>query len=116
MKKIIYPLLIGLTAVFTSSCGSNMTFEEQIKQDVYEKISSGYCEADKIAKDAEIKNLQIGEITPIGDTGMIDVSLDFDVVDSDGTERHVKEAMLYLENSNGGRKMLAIFCEYDYRK
>lgn len=44
---------------------------------------------------------------------MIDVSLEFDVVDSDGTDQHMKKAMLYLEN--GDNKMLAVFCDYDYR-
>lgn len=116
MKKVIYPLMIGLTVVITSSCGKKKTFEDQIKQDVYEKISSGYCEDDKIAKDAEIKNLQIGEITPIGNTGMIDVSLEFDVLDSEGTEQHMTKAMLYLENESGGSKTLAVFCDYDYRE
>ncbi len=116
MKKVIYSLLIALAVMFISSCDKKMTFEDQIKQDVYEKISSGYCESDNIAKDAEIKNFQIGEITPIGDTGMIDVSLEFDVVDSDGTEQHMEKAMLYLENERGGDKILAIFCDYDYRE
>ena len=116
MKKVICQLMIGLIVVFVSSCGKKITFEEQIEKDVYEKISSGYCESDKIAKDAEIKNLQIGEITPIGDTGMIDVSLEFDVVGPDGTEQHIKKAMLYLEPLSGGRKTLAVFCDYDYRE
>jgi len=115
MKKTIYLLIIGLTALLINSCGKKMTFEEQIKQDVYEKISAGYCESDSIAKDSKIKNFQIGEITPIGETGMIDVSLEFDVVNSGGTEKHVKEAMLYLEKGNG-EKMLAVFGDYDYRE
>ncbi len=114
MKKAIYTLMLGLSLVFISSCGKKMTFEEQIEKDVYEKISTGYCESDSIPKDAEIKNFQLGEITPIGETGMIDVSLEFDVVNSDGTEKHMKKAMLYLKNGNG-EKMLAVFCDYDYR-
>lgn len=115
MKKTIYLLMIGLTAVLLNSCGKKLTFEEQIEQDVYEKISAGYCESDSIAKNSEIKNLQIGEITPIGDTGMIDVSLEFDIANSDGTVNHMKKAMLYLENGRG-KKMLAVFCDYDYRE
>ena len=115
MKKAIYLLMIGLTVILINSCDKKMTFEEQIEQDVYEKISAGYCESDSIAKDSEIKNLQIGKITPIGDTGMIDVSLEFDVVNSDGTDKHVKDAMLYLENGSG-KKMLAVFGDYDYRE
>ena len=115
MKKAIYLLMIGLTVMMFNSCGKKMTFEEQIKQDVYEKISAGYCESDSIAKDSEIKNLQIGDITPIGKTGMIDVSIEFDVVNSDGTDKHVKDAMLYLENRSG-KKMLAVFGDYDYRE
>ena len=115
MKKTIYVLMLGLTVVLINSCGKKMTFEEQIEQDVYEKISAGYCESDSIAKDSEIKNFQIGEITPIGETGMIDVSLEFDVVNSDGAEKHVEYAMLYLENESGN-KMLAVFGDYDYRE
>ncbi|WP_157821932.1 hypothetical protein [Tenacibaculum sp. Bg11-29] len=115
MKKIVYSLMIVLFIMFANSCGKKMTFEDQIKKDVYEKISNGYCKAKKIAKNAKIKNLTIGEITPIGDTGMIDVSLEFDVIDSEGVEQHIKEAMLYLEKENKSRKMLAIFCDYDYR-
>lgn len=115
MKKILYPLMIGLTVMLFNACDKKMTFEEQIEQDVYEKIAKGYCASDSIAKDSEIKNLQIGEITPIGETGMIDVSLEFDVVSSDGTEKHMKDAMLYLENGSG-KKMLAVFCDYDYRE
>jgi len=115
MKKVIYILAIGLTTLLIGACGSKMTFEDQIKKDIYDKISSGYCEADNISKDAEIKNLKIGDITPIGDTGMIDVALEFDMVNSDGTEQHMEEAMLYLESKKGGRKMLAVFCDYDYR-
>ena len=45
---------------------------------------------------------------------MIDVSLEFDVV-LDGTEKHVKDAMLYLE-TRSGKRTLAIFGDYDYRK
>lgn len=108
-------MTIGLTVILINSCGKKMTFKEQITQDVYQKISAGYCESDSIAKNSEIKNLQIGEITPIGDTGMIDVSLEFDVVNSGGTQKHVKDAMLYLKNGKG-KKILAIFGDYDYRK
>ncbi len=115
MKKIILPLIIALIAITISSCGKKMTFEDQIKKDVYEKIASGYCVGDKIAKDTEIKNFKIGEITPIGDTGMIDVALEFDIIGSDGTEQHMEKAMLYLENGSDERKKLAIFCDYDYR-
>ncbi len=115
MKKTIYTLILGLSIVLISSCGKKMTFEEQIEKDVYEKISTGYCENDSIPKDSDIKNFQLGEITPIGKTGMIDVSLEFDVVYSDGSEKHMKKAMLYLENGTG-EKMLAVFCDYDYRE
>jgi len=104
-----------MTATLMVSCGKKMTFEEQIKQDVYEKISAGYCEADSIPRASEIKNFQIGEITPIGKTGMIDVSLEFDLIHSDSSKKHIKDAMLYLENG-GSKKILAIFCDYDYRK
>jgi len=114
MKKATNLLIIVLAVLALNSCGKKMTFEEQIQNDVYEKIAAGYCESDSIARNAEIKNFQIGEITPIGETGMIDVSLEFDVV-LDGTEKHVKDAMLYLENGNG-KKILAIFGDYDYRK
>ncbi|MEO9510677.1 MAG: hypothetical protein ABJN84_07170 [Flavobacteriaceae bacterium] len=115
MKKPINLLMIGLTVLLINSCGKKITFEEQIEKDVYEKISAGYCESDSIAKDSKIKNFQIGEITPIGETGMIDVSLEFDVVNSDGTEKHVKDAMLYLKGGSG-KKMLAVFGDYDYRE
>lgn len=115
MKKLIYLFVIGLTLVLVNSCGKKMTFKDQIEQDVYAKISAGFCEKDSIPRNSKIKNLQIGQITPIGDTGMIDVSLEFDVVNSDGTNKHVKDAMLYLENKNG-KKTLAIFGDYDYRK
>lgn len=115
MKKTVFTLMIGLAIVFISSCGKKMTFEEQIEKDVYEKISAGYCENDSIPKNSEIINFQLGEITPIGETGMIDVSLEFDVVNSDGIEKHMKKAMLYLENESG-KKMLAVFCDYDYRE
>ena len=114
MKRIIYILIIS-SIFLISSCGKKMTFEDQIKQDVYEKIASGYCETDKIGKDAEIKNLQIGEITPIGDTGMIDVSLEFDVTDIDGVEKHIIDSMLYLKKGNS-KEVLAIFCDYDFRE
>ena len=114
MSKPIYQLLIVFTLVILSSCGKNLTFEEQIKQDITEKIASGFCVSDEIAKSAEIKNIIIGEITPIGDTGMIDVALEFDVVNTDGTEKHITDAMLYLENGSENKK-LAIFCDYDYR-
>lgn len=115
MKRVIYTLMIGLIFLFINSCGNKMTFKDQVKQDVYEKISSGYCENDSIAKEADIKNLQIGEITPIGETGMIDVSLEFDVIESDGNKRHMEKAMLYLENGNG-KRILAVFCDYDFRE
>ena len=105
--------MIGLAVLALNSCGKKMTFEEKIENDVYEKIAAGYCESDSIARNAEIKNFQIGEITPIGETGMIDVSLEFDVV-SEGTEKHVKDTMLYLENGSG-KKKLAVFGDYDYR-
>ena len=97
------------------SCGNKMTFQEQIKQDVFDKIENGYCDADKIPKGTEIRNFKIGEITPIGDSGMIDVALEFDVTDTDGNEQHITEAMLYLESGND-KKKLAIFCDYDYRE
>jgi len=113
MKNPILPLIIVLSVLFIGSCDSKLSFRDKIKQDVSEKIASGFCENDQIVKDAEIKNLKIGEITPIGNTGMIDVSLEFDVVDSDGTEQHLEKAMLYIEN--GASKTLAIFCDYDYR-
>lgn len=106
--------MIVINLVLTNSCGKKMTFEEQIEQEVYEKISAGYCISDSIPKDSEIKNFQLGEITPIGETGLIDVSLEFDVANSNGTEKHMKKAMLYLETGSN-KKMLAVFCDYDYR-
>ncbi|MBL3655321.1 hypothetical protein [Fulvivirga sediminis] len=113
MKKLLCVVMIAGAAAFISSCGK-MSFEERIEQDVYEKIAAGYCENDSIPKNSEIKNFQLGEITPIGETGMIDVSIEFDVANADGTEKHMKKAMLYLENGRGD-KMLAIYCDYDYR-
>jgi len=116
MKNVLYFLITGLTIILFSSCGKKMTFKEQIEKDFYDKVASGYCENDKISKGSEIKNLQINEITPIGDTGMIDISLEFDVIDSNKTEQHLKKGMLYLEDKESKKKMLAIFCDYDYRK
>ncbi|TVZ10626.1 hypothetical protein JM80_3179 [Cellulophaga sp. RHA_52] len=115
MKNTSHSLLVILFFLIIVSCDKKITFEQQISQDVYQKIASGYCEEDKIPKDAVIKNFKIGEITPIGDTGMIDVALEFDVTDADGNEEHITEAMLYLDKGKD-KKMLAIFCEYDYRK
>ena len=92
-----------------------ITFEKQIEQDVNEKVSAGYCESDSISENSIIKNFQIIKITPIGKTGLIDVAIEFDVVNSTGTNKHVKDAMLYLVNRNG-EKVLAIFGDYDYRK
>ncbi|UII19640.1 hypothetical protein [Fulvivirga ligni] len=109
-------VLVVVFVLVSISCGSKLTFEEQITQDVYSKISEGYCEGKNIPKDAEIIDLKIGDITPIGDTGMIDVSLEFDIALAEGKKEHMKKSMLYLKEKNGDRKMLAIFCDYDYRE
>ena len=116
MKSSLTVFTLLASFLLFSCGGSQQSFQDQIEKDVYEKIASGYCESKQIAKDAQVKNLQVGEITPIGETGMIDVSLEFDIVNKDGSQEHMTQAMLYLEQGNGGRKMLAIFCDYDYRK
>lgn len=113
MKKISNLLFSLLAVAIIYACGNKLTFKEQIAQDVYEKIAKGYCTKEEIPKEAEVTNLKVGEITPIGDTGMIDVALEYDVT-ANGETRHITDAMLYLETKNGG-KMLAIFCDYDYR-
>lgn len=84
-------------ALLLSSCGKKLSFEEQIVQDVSSKMGTGICEG--IPAGATISNVEVGEIVPIGETGLIDVTIDFDYSQGGSTEHH-HGAVLYSKQGS----------------
>jgi len=73
-------------------CGPKKTFHEQIKDDVASKFGTLPC--DSVPRKSTISNIVVGEIVPIGNTGLIDVTIEFDF-ESAGVKAHQKDALLY---------------------
>lgn len=85
------------------------SFDDQIINDVEHNMGTGICES--IPEGSLISNVKVGEITPIGDSGLIDVSVEFDYFVK--TEKnHHKGALLYSLIDNN-RKLESIGgCDY----
>lgn len=93
MKK---NMLFFSILVFFSAC-SGPTFKERIVDDISSKMNTGICE--DIPKGALINEVVVGDITPIGDSGLIDVS--FSIQFDNGQETKKKEgALLYSKQGN----------------
>lgn len=113
MKRTLKLLTLGLIASLSYSCGETKTFEQQITDDVVSKMGTGIC--DSIPNGANITNVKIGEIVPIGETGLIDVSLEFDYEINQKTT-HKKEAVLYSKAGNSYRLEALGGCDYERAK
>ncbi len=93
MKKI---MLFFSVLIFFSAC-SGPTFKERIIDDISSKMNTGICE--DIPKGALINEVVVGDITPIGDSGLIDVS--FSIQFDTGQEIKKQEgALLYSKRGN----------------
>jgi hypothetical protein len=96
MKKAIILTGIILTLFIVYSCGKK-TFNEQIKEDVISKMGTGIC--DSIPSNSIISDVIIGEIVPIGNTGLTDVSIEFDYT-VNNIKKHKKDALLYSKSGD----------------
>ncbi len=113
MNRILKLSTIVFFLIVAVACGKKMTFEEQITNDVVSKMGTGIC--DSIPAGSTIKNVKIGEITPIGETGLVDVSLEFDF-EKDQTTTHKKGAVLYSKQGSTYYLEALGGCEYDRKK
>lgn len=111
MKKGLKASLMIIAIGTFCGCGKKMTFEEQIANDVSTKMGTGICES--IPKGSTISNVKVGEIAPIGDTGLIDVSLAFDY-ENGGEKKHHESAVLY--SKQGSRYDLEALGGCDYKR
>lgn len=93
------------------ACSGAGGFEGQIIKDVTSKMGTGIC--DSIPAGSVIKNVQVGEIVPIGETGLIDVTIEFDFENS-GQTRHYEGALLY--SKAGSRYFLEALGGCDYER
>ncbi len=93
---------------FIVGCIGNPNFNEQIIHDVKSKLSEGYCL--DMHEGSEVKNIIISEMVPIGESGLVDVNLEFDV-QSDGTTEHHKKEFLYSIRSGQFRLEAITGCE-----
>ncbi|MFK7908914.1 MAG: hypothetical protein AB8B69_27545 [Chitinophagales bacterium] len=111
----VLAVLLAINSAFNASqqtpyvqpAGSS--FDDQIINDVEHNMGTGICE--NIPEGSLISNVKVGEITPIGDSGLIDVSVEFDYFIK--TEKnHHKGALLYSLIDNN-RKLESIGgCDY----
>lgn len=91
------------------ACGAKRTFNEQINDDVLAKM--GHVPCDSVPLDATVSNVTVGEIVPIGDTGLIDVTIEFDY-QVDNRKLHKKDALLYSKSGNTYTLEKIGGCEY----
>jgi hypothetical protein len=83
-------------------CVEKKTFEDQVKEDLMKSVKAKKCEL--ISESAVLSNIVVGAVTPIGDTGLIDVETSFDYKDGNASG-HLNWALLYVA-ANGGDKVL----------
>lgn len=108
MNNVLSLLFLGF---LLSACGPQMTFEEQIVNDIQTKVPSGICKSFPIG--TIISNIKVGEIVDIGIDGMTDVSYEFDY-EINGEKGHQESALLYLKQ--GSSYVLAAMggdCDYE---
>jgi hypothetical protein len=111
MKPSMKLLAFLLVVSALSACVKQMSFQEQIVHDIVSKMNTGICE--DIPKGAMLKNVVVGEITPIGDTGLIDVAFEYDLELREGSEPK-KGALLY--SKTGNVYVLEAIGSCDYKK
>lgn len=87
-------------------------FSEQVTYDVSNHLNTGIC--DDIPQGASISNIEIGDISPIPDMSMVDVSVAFDYQHGGAVKRH-STALLYLETGQTYRLAAIGGCEYGRR-
>ena len=109
MKNLFYLSLLIITII---ACGPNVSFEDQIKNDLSTKLPTGIC--DSIPKGSTITNILVGEIVDIGMQGMTDVSYELDY-EHDGNKKHHKSALLYIKKGSSYTLASMGGCEYEMK-
>lgn len=111
MKLSLSNIICVLTLAFLfSSCGG-MTFNEQITDDIQNRMGTGICK--DIPSGSLISNIKIGKIVPIEGLGT-DVSIEFDY-EVNGETKHHTSALLYVKNGNGHKLGAIGGCEYEMK-
>lgn len=106
-------LIIATLFIFIFfACGSRVSFEDQIKNDLSTKLPAGIC--DGIAKGAVISNILVGEIVDIGLQGMTDVTYELDYEVS-GVTIHHKAALLYIKSGSSYTLASMGGCEFEMK-
>lgn len=109
MKKSLFPILVVVIAASFKGCGSDVSFPDQIKNDVVSKMGTGIC--DSIPAGSVIKNVVVGEITPIERTPLIDVAIEYDFECNNETT-HKSGAVLYSKQGSTYYLEALGGCEY----
>lgn len=108
MKKIGTFIIV----ILMMSCQGQMSFNDQIVNDLNTKIPTGIC--DSIPKGSILTNIVVGEIVDIGLNGMTDVTYELDY-EVKGKIRHHKSALLYLKSGSKYRLASMGGCEFEMK-
>lgn len=108
MKKYAF-YIASLAILFITACSQPGSFNDQIVNDISRLMGTGIC--DSIPEGSTISNIVVGEIVPIGETGMIDVTMEFDH-EKDGVKKHQEGAMLYTKSGNVHKLEAIGGCDY----
>src|SRR5688572_18388296 len=108
MKKYVF-YITSMAFILITACSQSVSFNDQIVNDISSLMGTGIC--DSIPEGSTISNIVVGEIVPIGETGMIDVSMEFDH-EQDGVRKHQKGAMLYTKSGNVHKLEAIGGCDY----
>ncbi|RAV97748.1 hypothetical protein [Pseudochryseolinea flava] len=95
--------------VLTICCAQKKSFHDQIVDDVVTKFGTLPC--DSVPLQSKVTNVTVGEIVPIGDTGLIDVSIEFDI-ENNGSKKHLRDALLYSKAGDDHVLQKIGGCEY----
>ena len=105
LSKSIYVLFFTF---ILSNCGEEITFNDQITNDIQTKMATGICK--DIPNGSTISNIKIGKIDRVKGMGT-NVSIEFDY-EVDGEIKHHSSFLLYIENGN--KQELAAIGRCDY--
>ena len=101
--------LIPVLFLMVSCNRSTLTFEDQIIEDVQTYAPTGIC--DNIPAGSDIRDIRIGTISNLEETGLIRVRVDFDVVSGSLVQR-ITETMLYTQHGQAYNLESMSGCRY----
>ena len=109
MKTIVGLTALAVSVVLVSGCGKQ-TLEEQITEDIQKYVTSEDCE--EIVLGTVIQSVEVGKITPIGETGLVDISVELETL-IDSAKSHETKALLYSKKGDKYTLEAIGGCEYE---